>query len=122
MRVRPHLPDQNASHDKEVRKSDAGRAQIRDFSKVMGGEGEERSGEHHLDRGKSSVVGKPGSRIGEPEEGESVHAISNQVKLPGAITGRHNRAFFGRSGCRILQVGYAWRACLLARCGSIIMI
>lgn len=65
----------------------------------------ERPGERHVDRGKSSLACKPGSKIGEPEERESVHAMSDQVKLRGAITGRQNRAFFGRSGCRILNTG-----------------
>ena len=102
--------------------SDRKRAQIRYSSNVLGQNGEERSGERHLNRGKSSVEGKLGSTIGEPEKRESVHAISNQVKMPGAITGRQNRVFFSSSGCRILQVGYAWRAVLLARFGKIIMI
>jgi hypothetical protein len=81
----------------------------------MGEGGVERSGERHQNRGKSSLACKPGSKIGEPEERESVRAISNQGKLRGAIAGRQNRAFFGRSGCRILQVGYAWCATTLAR-------
>jgi hypothetical protein len=66
------------------------------------------------------VEGKPGSTTGEPGEWDSVHAISNQVKLPGVIIGRQNRAFFGRSGCRILQVGMACMT--LGAFGRIIMI
>lgn len=46
--------------------------------------------------------------------------MSNQVKLAGAITGRQNRAFFGRSGCRILNVGGVCLA--LGVSGRIVMI
>lgn len=98
--------------DKEVKMSDRDRAQIRYSCKVMGREDEERPSERHLDRGKSSVEGRAGSRIGEPENSESVRAISNQGKLPGAITGRQNRAFFGAASC---MWGGVWRACSMTR-------
>ena len=98
MRGRPPLPDLNASHDEEVKMSDRKRAQIRYSSNVMGGDGKERPGERHHNRGKSSLACDPGSRVGEPEKRESFDAISNQVKLPGAIIGRQNRAYFGLSG------------------------
>jgi hypothetical protein len=113
--MRARLPELITSQDIEVNMSNSKRAPIRQSSNVMGGGGVERSGERHHDRGKSSLACQLGSEINESKNRVSVRAISNQGKLPGAITGSQNRAFFGRSGCRILQVGYAWRTVTLAR-------
>lgn len=84
----------------------------------FGEDGEEGTGEGHPDRGK--VV--TGSRARKCNRRTREGGIcSRHFKLRQAITGRHYRTFFGRSGCRILQVEYAWRAVLLARSGRVVM-
>ncbi len=122
MRTCQGLPNLDASHDEEVKMSDTKRVQIRRAS-IRYCQGRSVEGKDLAsaiwDRGKSSLACEPGSRIGEPEKRKSVHAISNQGKLPEAIGGHQNRAFFGRSGCRILPIGGVCLA--LGTCGRIIM-